>query len=147
LVSGVEQLNRQGSASCLVAAALAALVAVPGGVSSDSTKVYRCVSAQGATEYRQRPCVSGTQEELEIEDAKVGWDAPAVTVESRPAKKVSKTRRSSRSARDRQKERCFKTEQRLESLNRRLRKGYRAGRGADLRHRRRQYEAYLDEFC
>lgn len=99
-------------------------------------------------EFRQGPCIKGTQKELEIVDVKVGWEAPSATVKISKKKRKSKTkRRSNSSHKDKMAQKCFRTEQKLESVNRNLRRGYKAGKGADLRHKRRQYEAYLSRFC
>lgn len=121
----------------------------PDVVSAGSTRVYRCAAADGRVEFRQTPCAQGSQEELHIEDVKVGWDAPAVRVD--PPKRKAKSGRAKNSAAAKRKakkaDKCFKKEQNLETLNRRLRRGYKAGQGADLRHRRRQIEAYLNQFC
>jgi hypothetical protein len=126
-------------------AGLAWVAEVPAG---EGTTIYRCVSERGVPEFRQRPCAPGVaQERLEFEEVKVGWEAFAAPVRSAPVRRAPASRPVARRARAGQKERCFRTAQRLESVNRQLRRGYRAGRGADLRHRRRQYEAYLDEFC
>ena len=113
---------------------------------ADSTRLYRCEGANGQIEFRQDRCHDGRQQEIEIEDVKMGWDAPVYKVEVKKRKSASKTRRAAKS-RAKKDEKCFKTRQRLESLNRKMRRGYKAGKGADLRHRRRQYEEYLDRFC
>lgn len=130
---------------------LAALFGLSGAGSADSTRVYRCTGEDGQVEFRQGPCVEGLQQELEIEDVEVGWEAPAATVErnGRPRKTAAKKNRISSSRTDQKKreEKCLKTEQRLENINRKLRRGYKAGKGADLRHKRRQYEEYLDRLC
>ena len=82
-------------------------------------------------------------------DVKVGWEAPSATVKIKKKKRKSKSRKnsSSRRSKDKMAEKCFKTEQKLETVNRKLRRGYKAGKGADLRHKRDQYEAYLSRFC
>ena len=80
----------------------------------------------------------------------MGWEAPPATPQVKKKRSKTKSTGSSRSSRrsaDKQAQKCFKTEQRLENVNRRLRRGYKASRGSDLRHARRQYEAYLDRFC
>lgn len=117
---------------------------------AESTKVFRCTREDGHMEFRQIPCREGSQQELEIEDVMVGWEAPAATVElskKRAKPKSRKTSASSRRNKEKQAKDCFKTEQRLENVNRKLRRGYKAGQGSDLRHQRRQYEAYLGRFC
>jgi hypothetical protein len=117
---------------------------------ADITRVYRCTGEHGQVEFRQGPCVDGSsQQELEIEDVKVGWEAPAATVEvkKRPGKTTAKKSSSPSGNSKKQEEKCLKTEQRLENINRKLRRGYKAGKGADLRHKRRQYEEYLDRLC
>lgn len=116
---------------------------------SDSTKVYRCTGEHGQVEFRQGRCVDGSQQELEIKDVEVGWEAPAaaVEVEKRPRKTIKRKSVASSGNSKKREERCLKTEQKLENINRKLRRGYKAGKGADLRHKRRQHEEYLERFC
>lgn len=123
---------------------LCALLTVPM-AGAQTTKVFRCVGEFGRIEFRQGPCITGTQEELLLKDEPVGWEAPKhkVTIKRKPTNSPKRVIKSSgKSA-----QQCFKTEQRLETVNRKLRRGYKAGKGADLRHKRRQYEAYLSQFC
>ena len=116
---------------------------------ADSTLVFQCTLGDGRVEFRQTLCADGDQQELEIKDVKVGWEAPTATVKltKKSAKKARKSSGSSSRRKEKQAKDCFKTEQKLENVNRRLRRGYKAGQGSDLRHKRRQYEAYLGRFC
>ncbi len=110
-----------------------------------STKVYRCERADGRIEFRQGPCLRGEQDELLINDVRTGWDAPVSKVkrETRKAKR-NKTKTSKKAVSDKT---CFSKRQRLEAVNRKLRRGYKAGQGVKLRDRRREYEAFLSRFC
>ncbi len=113
---------------------------------ADSTRLYRCEGEYGQVEFRQTPCIEGRQQEVEVENVLMGWDAPAVKVDVKKRKSAGKTRKvGNKSAKN--DERCFKMRQRLDTLNRKLRRGYKAGQGADLKHRRRQYEEYLGRYC
>ncbi len=147
----IRPANRQRSHPLLLQSLLLpALFCLPCSGPADSTRIYRCTGEHGQVEFRQGPCVDGSsQQELEIEDVKVGWEAPAATVEvKKRSKKTEATKTSaSRANSKKQEEKCFKVEQRLENTNRKLRRGYKAGKGADLRHKRRQYEEYLERFC
>ena len=125
---------------------LSILICLPGTATPDSTRVYRCTGEDGRVEFRQGPCSDGVQQELEIEDVEVGWDAPAVEVKVKKRPKRS-SRPSSSSNDKRLREKCLKKRQQLENVNRKLRRGYKAGQGADLRHKRRQHEEYLDQIC
>ncbi len=117
-----------------------------GNAGAETTRLYRCENEFGQIEFRQGLCSEGRQQEVQVEDVRMGWDAPAVKVEVKKPKSAARARKASASG-QKKVERCFKTRQRLESLNRKMRQGYKAGQGADLRHKRRQYEAYLGQFC
>ncbi len=129
---------------------LTALLCLPWASFAGSTKVYRCTGEHGQVEFRQVPCVSGSQQELEFKDVEVGWEKPAAAgeVKKRPRKTTTKKSVASRgNSSKKREEKCLKAEQRLETVNRKLRRGYKAGKGADLRHKRRQYEEYLERLC
>lgn len=115
------------------------------GVQADAVRVYRCVGASGEIGFQQVPCRVGKEQVLHIEDVKVGWDAPVIQIE--PRRKPKPVKRPAGKKRKTSDKACFNKRQRLESVNRKLRRGYKAGQGADLRHRRRQYEAYLSRYC
>ncbi len=112
---------------------------------ADSTRIYRCETENGRVEFRQMPCRTGDQEILDVEDVRVGWDAPVPKVGTSLKKSVKKPKPAKTKKASAQS--CFKKRQRLESVNRTLRRGYKAGQGVELRHRRRQYEDYLSHFC
>jgi hypothetical protein len=119
------------------------------------TSVFRCDRDDGAIEFSQFPCADGTSErKITIQDRKTGW-VPSIT-RSRPTKsKPGKARNRERkaagpdpsAARMRREERCWDKRQRLEGVNRKLRRGYKVGQGVKLRDRRRSYEAYIRKFC
>lgn len=114
------------------------------------TTVYRCTTPSGKIEFRQIPCGGETDEtELTIEDTRTGWTPPTEAVTS--ANKSSSTSKKSTSdaakAAAKRKKDCFKKRQQLERAQAELRRGYSAARGETLKQRRREYEAYMREFC
>ena len=119
---------------------------IHGPAAADSTRLFRCENQHGQIEFRQGPCIEGRQQEVEVRDVRMGWDVPVYKVEVKKRKPAAKAKKGS-NKNGKKKERCFKTRQRLDSVNRKLRRGYKAGQGADLRHKRRQYEEYLGQFC
>jgi len=112
-----------------------------------AAKMYRCDDGNGGIEFRQSVCTEGRQREVEVRDVKMGWDAPIPEVRIKEKDKPKNRARKASKSRAKTDQQCFKKQQQLESVNRKLRSGYKAGKGADLRHRRRQYEDYLSKFC
>ncbi len=121
---------------------------------SAPTTVYRCPGEDGTVEFRQVRCDGESYETVTITDHKVGWEAVGTKAPARAAKKKKKRKKrapaSSAAVKASQaagKERCFRTRQRLDRVEWRLRKGYKAGQGDKLRRQRREYGAFLREFC
>ncbi len=112
--------------------------------------IVRCVTANGQVEYRESPCPDGSGREVEIRDERIGSVAP---------KPRHKLRRRSAKARATRRERarkkkpqvsdlgCWRKRRALEAVERRLRRGYRAGEGVRLRERRDDYEDFITRFC
>jgi hypothetical protein len=123
---------------CLMAAAALA----------EST-IYRCTAPDGTVEFRQYPCHGRDEAEaLDIRDDPTGWvppqQAPATEDDEKPARSK---RAANRNDRDQYAERCWNKRQQIERINNELRAGYSVARGERLKRRRREHEAYLNEFC
>lgn len=138
---------RIAPAAGLVAACalLAAAVAAPAAAQSS---VYRCTAADGSIELRQHPCEGGDlSQRLHIEDNRTGWVPPRP--DSTPKPKTQKARKGAKSTSPRKQyvERCWKKRQQIARINNELRAGYKPARGERLKRRRRELEAYVNEFC
>jgi hypothetical protein len=144
-----------------LASFLLALVTMSMPISAD-TVIFSCRGAQGETLFQQTPCGEGPQKQHVYEDYQTGWKPAApltkpaadtrrkanTPANSKKAKLTGKRPTSKQSDKAAAKqEKCFRKEQDLENVNRRLRRGYKPGTGKELRHKRRQYEAYLSKFC
>lgn len=123
------------------------------GLGAGTSEVFRCTSPQGDIELRQLPCDTHAQEQrLTIEDQPTGW-GPTAVVPAEPPWHPAKPRKQNRgtSSQERaaqaQARQCWEKRKRLEEVNARLRHGYKAKQGIELRGRRDYYEDYLDEFC
>ncbi|MBK1630961.1 hypothetical protein CKO31_09450 [Thiohalocapsa halophila] len=148
------QTSRTFSAALGAGCALA-LLTLPGSLAAQA-QVYRCTSADGSIEFRQHPCAERQRSRtVKIEDTRTGWVPPKPAPEPKsksrgPAGRESAAsrRRAGRSS-DEHKyaERCWRKRQQIQRINNELRAGYRPARGERLKDRRRQYEAYVNEFC
>lgn len=134
------------------ATVLLLLLLVAASTSAD-TIVYRCTTVDGAIEFSQFPCADGASEqEVSVQDRKTGW-VPSDTPSRQTTKKTGKSRNRKRKAAGadqtvaRREEQCWKKRRLIEEVNRKLRRGYKAGQGVKLRDKRRDYEAYIREFC
>jgi hypothetical protein len=136
------------------AAAVSSLVLALGANLAAETRVYRCTTPDGEIEFRQRPCADGAVgQEITIEDRKTGWTPPK-TEERRKIKGAGESRAGKRKARrrkgpdqTRREEQCWKKRQLLDEVNWKLRRGYKAGKGVELRRRRRTFEDYIGRYC
>lgn len=115
------------------------------------TQLYRCTDAQGNVELQQTTCASGQQDDIFIEDIRVGWVPPKVKAEKRksPKKSASRIGSTAQKKRDREKQQksCWKSRQKLERIEWKLRRGYKASQGDKLRFQQDQHESYLRKFC
>jgi len=118
--------------------------------------VVRCQLPDGRVSFSDRPCSSGIQDELTFEDQKVGWEAPRTPLKLERKSKRERQQQSRRQAaalRAARKEKarkhkdCWKKRQKVERIQERLRRGYKAGQGRTLRYKQRELEAYIKEFC
>ncbi len=122
---------------------------------ADAVKVYRCSGKGGVVEFRQQYCDQRHQEAVQVDTTPSGWIPPRRKSESNRAKRVGKQRSkavfqsASRTAELKQKQEkdCWHTQKRLDKLQSRMRRGYKAGKGPGLRRQRRDYEDYLRKFC
>ena len=133
-------------------AAIALWLAMLGTASAASTDVYRCMTPDGNIEFQQGPCAGAAdQSEVTLDDRPTGWvppDPPRTRTDSK-AKAHKETSRS-RSAPKRAKpdERaCWEKRQRLDDVEARLRHGYKAKQGMELKRKQESYEDYLHRFC
>ena len=124
-------------------------------VPADTVQVYRCRGDDGVVEFRQQYCDQGRQEEVRVDTTPSGWIPPRPTRENGREKRLANTRsasvrRDERRAAEReqkQEKECWRTRKRLDKLQWRMRRGYKAGKGPALRRQRRDYEEYLRKFC
>ena len=82
--------------------------------------VFRCTSADGHVEFSQRPCAPGTKdEEISLEDRRVGWEAPRVALKlerknsSGQKRKKDGPSKASRQAKKKQEKDCWKKKQQV----------------------------------
>lgn len=128
-------------------ALLAAAVAAPAPAAAQSS-VYRCTAADGSIEFRQHPCARGDHSEtLQIQDNRTGWQPPQPGSAPKPKGQKARKGATSTSPRKQHVERCWKKRQQIARINNELRAGYKPARGERLKRRRRELEAYLNEFC
>jgi hypothetical protein len=107
--------------------------------------VYRCTAPDGSIELRQYPCHGrDTAEELQIRDNKTGWVPPKPAPE--PKTKPKKPR-STAADKDKYADRCWQKRQQIESIDNELRAGYTIARGERLKRKRREHEAFVNEYC
>jgi len=118
--------------------------------------VMRCQLPDGRVSFSDRPCQSGIQHVLELEDQKVGWEAPRTPLKIERKSQRERKQQSNRQAaalrvarkeKARKKKDCWKKKQKIERIQERLRRGYKAGQGRTMRYKRRELEDYLREFC
>jgi len=118
--------------------------------------VIRCQLPDGRVSFSDRSCRSGIQDELELEDRKVGWEAPRTPLKLQRKSKREKQQqvrrkaavlRAAKKERARKKKDCWKKRAKVDQIQERLRRGYKAGQGRTMRYKQREIEAYLREFC
>ena len=118
--------------------------------------VIRCQLPDGRMSFSDHPCQSGIQDTLELKDQKVGWEAPRAPLKinhksTRKQKQQSKRQaaalRVARKEKARKKKDCWKKRQKIDRIQERLRRGYKAGQGRTMRYKQRELEDYIREFC
>jgi hypothetical protein len=113
---------------------------------SEGVELYRC-TRDGRVEFRQTACPDGEQTLTEVVDQSAGISPiePALRLESTTPEEPSsvlETRQPRASE-----ERCWKTRQRLEWVERRLRAGYKPSQYDGLHRKQAEYQDYLKRFC
>ncbi|MBB1126356.1 hypothetical protein [Thiospirillum jenense] len=131
---------------------------------ADSPTVYRCVTVDGRIEFRQYPCHGAdTATQVDVERKSSGWVPPTPNQTKKYDNKSDKTgsqsnqstnKKHSKKASDEtqigrsgESKKCWNKRQQIEEINWKLRQGYQADEGVKLRHRRKNYETYVREFC
>ncbi len=122
---------------------------------ADAVKVYRCSGKDGSVEFRQQHCDQGRQQEVRVDTTPTGWMPPRVKPESKRDKRARKPRSKTVSKggnrtaelKQKQEKECWRTQKRLDKLEWKMRRGYKAGKGPGLRRQRRDHEDYLRKFC
>jgi hypothetical protein len=112
-----------------------------------AVELYRC-TRDGAVEFRQTACPEGEQAITQVIDRNKGITPaePGLRLIERqqeapkPPVGVKQTQRATS-------ERCWKTAKRLESVERRLRAGYKPSQYDGLHRKQTEYEEYLRLFC
>jgi len=113
-----------------------------------SATLYRCPGVDGVPQFQQTRCAAGA--EVQLDDNALPWRG--VTTPKKTKKRRTKKKRSKATKKVAQKKRaseaaCWRAEKRRDKAARALRRGYKAGKGARLRQRRRDAEDYLRRFC
>jgi len=143
---------RQRPTGALLAPLLLLLLLLLADTAAD-TNLYRCVASDGKVEFRQTFCAENTEErEVRVEDRKTGWEPAKTGVEKKARGSATPNKRKRKAKNDdadrsRQKEQCWEKRQLLETVSWKLRRGYKAGKGVELRHKRRAYEDYVSRYC
>lgn len=125
-------------------------------VSIAGTSVFRCIGSAGEIVFSQTDCGVGAMtldtppvqaigEGLRPAE-RAGLDATRDAASRRRDAAPARTDRSAASAK-KQRYRCSRTRQQLDSVKAERRRGYPAGKGRALRERQAKYEAYLASFC
>jgi len=113
---------------------------------SDAVELYRC-TRNGVTEFRQTACPDGEQAITEVIEQSSGISPiePGLRLQQpTPEKPHSVKKKPSTEAAE---ERCWKTRQRLDWVERRLRAGYKPSQYEGLHRKQREYGEYLKRFC
>ncbi|WP_293652440.1 DUF4124 domain-containing protein [Thiolapillus sp.] len=125
-------------------------------ISSQAAQVYRCVATDGSVSFQQQAC-EGEGTRMETGEAQAVWASLRSGEQSlydqyrkrdrdrlKRKRQIARNRQKPRTADDRT---CWKKREQLESVSARLRRGYKASQGNELRRRRDSYEDYLRTFC
>ncbi|WP_457665691.1 DUF4124 domain-containing protein [Thiolapillus sp.] len=124
---------------------------------TQAAQVYRCVTADGSISFQQQAC-EGKGTRMESGEAQAVWTSLRAGEHSlydqyrkrdkarlkHKQRQMTKSRSASGTADEKS---CWNKRQQLESVSARLRRGYKASQGNELRRRRDSYEDYLRAFC
>ncbi|HOP16977.1 MAG TPA: DUF4124 domain-containing protein [Gammaproteobacteria bacterium] len=131
------------------------------GGDATAARIYRCDGSQGEPAFSQTPC-GGTTESTHVAAPSRRSPATGLRAGERAWLRARQDSRGGRSkartavgaggverqkAAEKQAYQCLRKRRALDTLNARLRAGYKAGRGARLHQRRQSYEDYLAAFC
>jgi hypothetical protein len=114
--------------------------------------VYRCVTDDGHISYQQIPCnaQSAPLHLREQRNGEAGLRAGEKALLKGYAHRDSKRRRKA-NGKPKQVARpdraCWQKREQLEAVRAQLRRGYRVGKGDELRRKQDRYEDYLRQFC
>ncbi len=113
---------------------------------SQALELYRC-TRNGVVEFRQTACPEGEQALTEVIEQSKGISP--VEPGLRLVEPKHETPPSAGKAQQPQagNERCWKTEQRLDWVERRLRAGYKPSQYEGLHRKQAEYEEFLKRFC
>ena len=118
------------------------------------TRVFKCTSATGQISFSQTGCEIGIREPLVINNPDVGWInlkpvLSKIKAKSDKGEKKSPKRKvsGSRSGKGAQQQKCWRVRKKVARIERELKRGYKLGRGEDLRYQRTEQEEYLALFC
>ena len=117
---------------------------------AQAASIFRCIDTRGHIEFRQTACAAGGGQRLRVRVPKIGWLKPkpptVITNEQRGvSEEPTQTRGAAATPSDRR--RCWQAEQRLQRIQRQLRKGYKSAQGERLRQQRREQEDFRRRFC
>lgn len=113
---------------------------------SHAVELYRC-TRNGKVEFRQTACPDGEQAITEVIDQSGGISPiePGLRLDHPTPEKPHSVREKTESKAT--EERCWKTRQRLEWVERRLRAGYKPSQSEGLHRKQTEYDEYLKRFC
>jgi len=124
--------------------ALAGAVGGPG--AAVAVELYRC-TRDGVVEFRQTACPDGEQAITEVTEQSGGIAPVEPTLRLQPPASRQDTTEDETPQSRAVDERCWKTRQRLEQVERRLRAGYKPSQYEGLHRKQREYDDYLKRFC
>jgi hypothetical protein len=113
---------------------------------SEAVELYRC-TRNGMIEFRQTACPDGEQAITKVTEQSGGISPiePGLRLEATTSEQPdSKQQTKQTTAVD---ERCWKTRQRLDWVERRLRAGYKPSQYEGLHRKQAEYDEYLKRFC
>jgi hypothetical protein len=123
---------------------------------SPAAQVYRCVLPDGGISFQQQACAEGGTR-VETGEAQAVWASLRSGEQSlydqyrkrdkaklKHKQQIARSKSKPEIADDRT---CWKKRQQLEAVSAKLRRGYKASKGNELRRKRDTYADYLRTFC
>ncbi|MGD8588710.1 MAG: hypothetical protein PVG22_07730 [Chromatiales bacterium] len=117
-----------------------------GVTAADAVELYRC-TRNGMVEFRQTACPDGEQAITEVIEQSGGISPIEPALRLEPATPHKPHTGHATGQPQAAQERCWKTRQRLEWVERQLRAGYKPSQYEGLHRKQSQYEDYLRRFC